>query len=246
VTDETGAAPGWYADPLRRYDHRYYNGRSWTADVASGGTRFVDQLGVTPAPGGHPSSAPGGRSNPMATAAMVLGIIAVTISWMPLVVVVGLVAAVLAVIFGVIGLRRARTSGVGRSFAITGVITAVAAMAASAVGIYLTVVVFDEYRAYLEPAPHEVDVTSCELRGSRALMTGTLRNASDRTADYSVLVGFVRPGTDNRDRTVRVELSGVAPGGTEQFEAQTQTSLAEIDCLIVEVTGPLPFGLAVD
>jgi hypothetical protein len=255
VTDETTAAPGWYADPMRRYDHRYYNGRSWTADVAREGQRFVDQLGIATStgpgpvgPGGFADTAAGPPrgSNPMATAAMVLGIIALTIAWMPLVVVLGLVAAVLAIVFGIIGLRRARTTGAGRSFALAGLVTAAAALAAAAIGIHLTMVVLDEYDAYLSPEPHQVEVSSCELRGARAFMTGELTNSGTRTADYSVLVGFLRPGTDNRDRTVRVAIADVPAGSAQEFEAQAQSSLDEIDCVILEVNGPLPFGLALD
>jgi hypothetical protein len=30
------------------------------------------------------------------------------------------------------------------------------------------------------------------------------------------------------------------------FEAQSQVDLDDVDCVILEVTGPLPFGLEVD
>ena len=41
---------GWYPDPLGRYDLRWFNGTSWTADVSTNGTRHVDPQGVdTPA-----------------------------------------------------------------------------------------------------------------------------------------------------------------------------------------------------
>jgi hypothetical protein len=177
---------------------------------------------------------------------MVLGIIAVSISWMPLIVVLGVVAAALAIVFGVIGLRRAREHGVGRSFAVAGLTTAIAALAAAAIGVALTVVVVDEYEAYLDAEPNEVVVTSCELRGSRAVMSGELTNTGADPAEYSVLVGFVRPGTDNAERGERVEVGEVPAGGTARFDAQAQVSLDEIDCVVLEVNGPLPFGVAVD
>lgn len=37
---------GWYPDPLGRYDHRWFNGTSWTADVSTNGARHVDPLGI--------------------------------------------------------------------------------------------------------------------------------------------------------------------------------------------------------
>ncbi|MCX6522076.1 MAG: DUF4190 domain-containing protein [Actinobacteria bacterium] len=38
------APAGWYPDPLGRYDHRWYNGTAWTADVSVDGRRFVDPV----------------------------------------------------------------------------------------------------------------------------------------------------------------------------------------------------------
>ncbi|MGA7758345.1 MAG: DUF2510 domain-containing protein [Ilumatobacteraceae bacterium] len=247
--NETGAAPGWYADPMRRYEHRYYNGREWTADVATGGQRFVDQLGLEPT-GGAPAAGSGtphrSGTNAAATTAMVLGIVAVSIAWLPFLVVLGALAAVLAIVFGVIGLRRSRVTGTGRSFAVAGLTTAVAALAAAVIGVVLTGIVLEVYDDYLNPEPNEVDVTSCELQGARATMTGEITNTGDRVADYSVLVGFVRPGTDNTHRTERVDVDDVAPGATSEFTAQSQVDLDDIDCIVVEVNGPLPFGITVD
>jgi len=37
-------APGWYADPMGRFDHRYWNGSAWTVHVSRGGEQAVDQL----------------------------------------------------------------------------------------------------------------------------------------------------------------------------------------------------------
>ena len=234
---------------MRRYEHRYYNGREWTADVASGGQRFVDQLGLQPT-GGAPDTATGAPprsgSNAAATTAMVLGIVAVSIAWLPFLVVLGVIAAVLAIVFGAIGLRRSRVTGSGRSFAVAGLTTGVAALAAAVIGVVLTGTVLDVYDEYLNPAPNEVVVTSCELQGARATMTGEITNLSDRVADFSVMVGFVRPGTDNTHRTERVDVDDVAPGATSEFSAQSQVDLDDIGCIVVDVNGPLPFGIAVD
>ncbi len=243
MTDETGAAAGWYADPTGRYEHRYYNGQSWTADVSSGGRRFVDKLGLEPTAS---SADRDGTSNAMGTAAMVLGIVAVSTSWMPFVVVVGVVAALLALVFGWVGLRRARRSGGSRAFAIVGLATGASALVAAIVGVALTMVVLDVYDDYLNPQPNVVDVTECELQGSRATMAGVLTNTGDRTADYSVLVGFVRPGTDNAHRSERVSVDDVEPGADAAFSAEAQVDLEVIDCVILAVNGPLPFGVAVD
>ncbi len=251
MTNEPGAAAGWYADPMGRYDHRYYNGREWTADVSGGGRRFVDPLGVTPTPIGSMfgptggTGATGGR-NGAATAAMVLGIVALSIAWIPFLFVLGVIAAILALIFATIGWRRAGASGGSRSFAVVGFATAGSALVAAVLGGILSVVVLDVYDEYLNPQPSEVAVTSCELEGSRATMTGRLTNTGDDTSSYSVQVGFVRPGTDNPHRSELVAVDDVPAGDSMTFDAQSQVDLDDVDCVILEVTGPLPFGLEVD
>jgi hypothetical protein len=249
VANDGGVRPGWYADPLRRFELRYYNGATWTADVSTGGERFVDPLGIDvgqhpgqPAPSGATESAP----TSLATASMVLGIVAVATAWVPFVVVVGAVAALLALLFGILAIRRSGPSGAGRSRAVVGVITGASGLLAAALGTVLTFVVLDVYDSYLNPPPHETVITSCEVVGSRAIATGRLENIGDGTSDFSVLVGFVRPGTDNPHRTTRVTLDDVEAGASAPFDAERQVELDDVDCIVIEVTGPLPFGLALD
>jgi hypothetical protein len=232
---------------MGRYEHRYYNGREWTADVSGGGRRFVDPLGITPTPIG-PTGGTGatGSRNGAATASMVLGIVALSIAWIPFLFVLGVIAAILALVFATVGWRRAGSSGSGRSFAVVGFATAGSALVAAVLGGILSVVVLDVYDRYLNPQPNEVAVTSCELEGSRATMTGRLTNTGDDTSSYSVQVGFVRPGTDNPHRSELVAIEDVPAGGSMTFEAQSQVDLDDVDCVILEVTGPLPFGLEVD
>ena len=227
---------------MRRYDHRYYNGVTWTSDVSSGGQRFVDPMGIEPTPAG-----PERPANPgVSTAAMVLGIVAISLAWVPFIVALGLVAAVVAIVLGAIGLQRARRTGANRAFAVVGIATGFGALVVAIVGITLSVLVYDAYDAYLNPAPNEATVVTCTLEGSRATLQGELVNLDDETADFSVLVAFVRPGTDNPERRERVSVDDVAPGATAAFEAQAQVGLDEIDCLVLEVNGPLPFGIVVD
>jgi len=238
---------------LRRFELRYFNGSAWTADVSNGGDRFVDPQGTEVGPGGPstsggsvPTSMGDQATNWPATAAMVLGIVAITIAWLPFIVVFGVIAAVLALTFGTVGVRRARPDGVGRSRAVVGLITGASALLVAAFGVFLTVIVVDVYDAYLNPASNETAITSCELAGSRATATGSLTNLGDDTADFSVLVGFVRSGTDNANRTSRVVLDDVGPGENAEFEAERRVDLAEVDCIVIEVTGALPFGLELD
>lgn len=235
-TDPTFTA-GWYPDPIGRFELRFYNGVQWTADVASGGARYVDPLGL---------AVRGNVTNPLATAAMILGIVAVTTAWMPFLVVVGLAAAAIAVGLGIAGVRRSAASGVGRGAALAGLVMGATAAIVSIIGVLLTVVVVDAYRDYVDPPAHEVAVTACSVSGSRATMAGELTNLGDSDAEFSVLVGFLRPDTDNPHATRRVEIGEVAAGVTVVFDAQHQVDLDGVDCAVIEVNGPLPFGIALD
>src|SRR6056297_2060917 len=96
----TEARPGWYPDPTGRYAHRFHNGRDWTADVADGGRRYVDPLGAAMPPASDVTTVAGARNGP-ATGSMVLGIIAVTIAWLPFLVVLGVLLAAVAIPLGI-------------------------------------------------------------------------------------------------------------------------------------------------
>jgi hypothetical protein len=249
VANDSGAAPGWYADPLRRFELRWFNGADWTADVANGDDRFVDPQGTTV--GGRDGDVGGSpvgdaTGNPAANVAMALGIVAIAISWLPFVVALGVVAALLAIGFGTVGVRRAGPSGNGRGRAVVGLATGASAIVAASIGVALSIIVLDAYDAYLEPAPHEATVTDCTLAGSRAGARGTIENLGTDAADFSVLVGFVRAGTDNAHGTARATLDDVAPGEIRTFEVQRQVDLAAVDCIVIEVNGPLPFGVEID
>jgi hypothetical protein len=56
VANDSGVQPGWYADPLGRFELRYFNGDEWTADVSNDGGRFVDPLGIAIAPSDGPGA----------------------------------------------------------------------------------------------------------------------------------------------------------------------------------------------
>jgi hypothetical protein len=261
VPNDSGVTPGWYADPLRRFELRWFNGADWTADVANGENRFVDPQGTavvhpvvdnaadhatSPTSKGSRKGGTDGGGNPAANAAMALGIVAVAISWLPFVVVLGFVAALLAIGFGTVGLRRAGPTGDGRGRAIAGIATGASAVVAATIGVALSIIVLDAYDDYLEPSPNEVAVNDCTIAGARATAQGTIENLGADDADFSVLVGFVRVGTDNPHRTARATLDDVAPGELREFEVQRQVDLDDVDCIVLEVNGPLPFGVQLD
>lgn len=227
---------GWFPDPLGRYDHRWFNGTTWTSDVATDGRRFVDPLGTSPGPHGSPP-----RGNRAATAALVCGLVGVATAWIPLLVVVGFVLAVLGIVFGTKGLRQSRDSGNGRGRAVTGLVTGVVAVALSVVGVLLTVDVFREVIAFVEPGPRFVDQVECTVDGREAAVTGQLTNLDDRTRDYVVFVTV-----DGRTRYA--EIDDVEAGDTIEWIVRVEGSYgAGVDCdPDVVVNGPFPWGIETD
>lgn len=82
------------------------------------------QTGPTPdvAYGQPPAMIYGRETNGIAIAAGVCGIVAVVLCWIPFVDYVSIVLGVLAIIFGILGVRRADAYGSGRGMAITGIV----------------------------------------------------------------------------------------------------------------------------
>jgi hypothetical protein len=254
----TEAQPaGWFPDPNGRHEHRYFNGRSWTADVADAGERAVDPLGSAPGqvpsapfppgafPPGSPFAQPPQRGNGVATAALVCGIIGVLIAWMPFVVVAGVVLAILAVIFGVQGIRRAREQGTGRGVATAGLVLGVIGLLLAIVGIVLSVVTYRAIDEFISPAPHDVDVTECTVADGLATVSGTLTNLDDQTAGFTV---FVSVDTDaSGDQVSAVQLDDVGPDETREWQTRDLVDGDATECTAsLDVYGPFPFGVEMD
>ena len=229
---------GWYADPYGRFDLRYHNGSAWTADVSVVGDRFVDPMGTTPAAG---DSAP----NPRATASMVFGIVAICIGWFPYVAVAGVICAVLAIGLGLSARRRGGGPGsTGSNRARVGITTGGVGLVVAMIGLAFTVVVVRAIDRYTDPEPNEAVVTSCITDGEGTVtVAGELTNLGATDADFTVRVAVMRAGTDNVHRTVSIELDDVEPTATVAFETKVAVALADVDCAVHDVDGPLPFGL---
>ncbi len=110
--------PAWYPDPTGRHDHRWWDGAEWTAHVADAGVAAIDPLPAAPSPsegvrtGAAAAPAPG-----VAVAALVVGIAAALLGWVPF---LGLGVAVVGVGLAVLGLRRTTRRGRGRGMAAAG------------------------------------------------------------------------------------------------------------------------------
>jgi hypothetical protein len=243
--------PGWYPDPSGRFEFRFHNGSLWTADVSTNGQRYVDPLGAAPGVDQRIGATAPSRRNGLALASMILGIVAVSTAWMPFIVVIGALCALLALLFGVISLARGRRGaaeriGSGRGFAVAGLVTGGLAALLCVVGVVFSVALVRAVDRYDNPAANEVTLSSCELDGASVRVAGALENLDDVEADFTVHIAFTRPGTNNPHRSVRAFLDDVPPGESAVFELTRQVGLDDVDCIVTDVTGPLPFGLDIE
>jgi hypothetical protein len=235
---EVRATPsGWYADPLGKFEFRYFNGEQWTSDVAVDGRRYVDSASTPPAQQGGPSNRPRG----MAVAAFVTGLAGVVAGWVPFLFVLAACSAVVAVVFGIIGLKTSRRNdGYGRRFAVAGLVLAPIALAMCVGGFFFTKAVLHEIRNFVDPGPNELVVQSCTSDGSTATIHGTIRNDDDHPHDYRIVVEFDN-GSSTTNATVAVPV--VTAGVTRPWLATADLPGNSITCKVRDVFGPLPFGV---
>jgi hypothetical protein len=238
---------GWFPDPTGRFEYRYHNGTAWTADVATGGRRFVDPMTtpgarvITAPPGGPPTQARVG--NGIALAGMVCGIVSLVIGWVPFVGLLGIVAAIVGLSLSIPGLARAKETGERRSFAITGIITSVIGLVVGALGIVFAVVLFRAVQRFDSPGAHDARLESCAVEDGYLVATGEITNNSSKERDYTILVRL------QFGERHRIEVDDVAPGATASFTARSDDrdqTAGDANCEIEEVNGPIPFGLDPD
>ena len=237
---------GWYPDPTGRFEYRYHNGQAWTTDVSVGGQRYVDPVPTLPPPGVPFPAEPGQQppihraGNGIALAGMICGIVGLVIAWVPFLGLLGIVASIVGLSLSIPGLRRSKGSGERRSFAVTGIITSVLGLLAGVLGIVLTVVTFRAVQRFESPGALDRTIESCRVENGYLVARGTVSNLSSSQRDYTVLV---RLDLDDH----RVEVDDVAPGESGAFVVRSErASYDEGDtgtCDIVEVNGPVPFGL---
>lgn len=182
----------------------------------------------------------------MATAALVCGLIGVVLAWIPFVVVAGFVLAVLAIAFGVQGLRRANAGEPGRGKSIAGLVLGAVGVGLSVIGVLLSVVVFREVRAFMDPVAHSVEVTDCRVGDGVARASGTITNFSDDRAEFSLFV-TVAAGDRVVEADTGRQVGPVAGGSTAEWQVTTLVDAPTGACTAsVDVFGPMPFGVEMD
>lgn len=242
----------WYPDPTGRFEFRYHNGVSWTGDVSADGHRFLDPLRA-PTMGSAPppfATVPFRESTgtAKAKASFILALCSFLVGWVPFLCVLAAAAAILALIFGIGVLRRHRREQrpaidrPGRGYAVAGLAIAPIGLVVSGIGVWLSVLTLREVRSFTEVGRYSTTDVSCTVDSRLATYRGTITNESGRTRSYEVTVEFLRPGTSVRRYIASTSVDDVEPGATANVIVNEVVTDEELDCNLVSVTGPLPFG----
>jgi hypothetical protein len=261
--------PGWYPDPFRRFELRYFNGQRWTGDVSTHGNRMIDPVAaMAPA---APFAAPysvGGRTPAIeqgwtqpwsggyaqapkpkrgkAIAAFVLAVSAAATGWFPFVFALAAIAAGLALIFGFGGLREAKAQdGAGHGFAVAALIISPIALAICVGGFFFTRFVVHEINLYDHPGEYTLPAPAATTNATTTTCAGTIRNDSTDTRSYELTISYGQDGVKLASDIV--DVSDVGPGDVANWsDAERITQSGTITCSVTTVRGPAPFGIRPD
>jgi hypothetical protein len=138
------------------------------------------------APYAAPPASGGGNSNGMAVAALVLGILTF--------VCLGPIAGVLAIVFGILGMKKAKETGVGKGMSIAGIVL-------GAVGTVLTIVLFfvfviaadnvsnsiDDAFGKADPADYDITTDTCKVdQYGFVEFDGTIKNTASKDMNFTI------------------------------------------------------------
>jgi hypothetical protein len=174
----------------------------------------------------------------MAIAALVCGILAI--------VCLGPVAGILAIIFGILAIREAKRTGIGRGMGIAGLVLGI-------VGSVMAVVLYAIFIGGLftlgnhlehivgpaDPSTYELTTGSCTTGvGGTMVYQGTIRNRSSSDKNFNVQVEFDGPSGIELGSGNDV-VSGLAPGETRTWSvtaaSSSNVSTTPISCHVEEV-----------
>jgi hypothetical protein len=202
-------------------------------------------VGVPPSPEWSLGPPP---ANGLATAAMVVGIIAILPALTIVFAVLAVWPGVLAIVLGAVGLSRAKhhPARPGRGQAIAGIVLGGLTVVALIVEIVLFAIVIDSVDVKLvDQRPAEVDDyqisdRTCEVRDDQAVAGGVLTNRSGAAHAFILDVGFEDGDRDLGTRRDMIE-SALADGQQWAWEvvlpldSATGVDTDGLDCRIVEV-----------
>jgi hypothetical protein len=136
-------------------------------------------------------------SNGIATAALVTGIIGLLTSWF----VLGGVLGVIALVLGIVGVKKAREVSTGRGMAIAGIVLGILSIVVAIAVIVAAkwlVDNADELFEEVDPSQYQLTREECRVNGSTLTASGTITNLEDKSRRYVITVnstGGVGTGT---------------------------------------------------
>lgn len=108
--------------------------------------------------------------------------------------------------------------------------------------VLIAVLVVPAVAAYLDPAPHTVEITRCDPDGTRVAIEVSLTNTGSDPTGFTVHTRLTDDSGDViRDSTIVYE--SVEPGRTERAEESLPARFEAVRCSIRGVSGPLPLGI---
>jgi hypothetical protein len=163
---------------------------------ASDGNWYPPQQQTTapPPPGQPPSHAVG---NGMGVAALVLGIIGVLFGFIPLTFFLAWILGALALIFGIIGRRRAKRLSIKKGSSTAGVILGAIAVILGIIGIVIISSAVNDVNNKIGPASasdSKITQDSCTVdQFGFGVATGTITNVSGHQHSFSISAEFLGP-----------------------------------------------------
>ena len=187
---------------------------------------------VPPAPSVAPPAAPpmtappmtaprATPSNTMATVALILSIVSILC--------LGPVAGVLAIVFGVLGLKKAgELGGRGRGTALTGVVLGViGSVLWVVVGIVVVIAAgkasdslsnaLQNIGGTASPSTYEMKVEKCSYDGFEVTFSGTIKNTSSSSKNFLV-VGSVTDSAGEDLGGMPIPVTSIAPGASKPWD----------------------------
>lgn len=195
---------------------------------------------ATPRP--EPLASPAaGESNTMATLALLFGVLSF--------ICLGPVGAILAVIFGILGLSKARQlGGRGRGLSITGIVLAIVNFVMSIAAVIIVILIIgaatdgtlDRLGSTASPSTFGIEITSCRVDAvGSAEFTGVIRNTTESTKSFVVSTEITDSFGASVD-SVPVPVIGIPPGGTRPWHAITfSVPVGDIACRVTGVNNLL-------
>jgi hypothetical protein len=193
----------------------------------------------TPPPTGNyvapPPASGGSQTNGMAVAALVLGILTF--------VCLGPVAGILAIIFGILGMKKANQTGTGKGMSIAGIVLGAVGTVATIVIVIALVAAGNSVKNNVQDAfgpvstsDYSLTTDTCKIdQYGSVTFSGTIKNTASKDLGINI-VGEIRNAKTNVLLSTENDYVSTTKGDTVQWSLDTYISNpVDITCKVTEV-----------